>query len=67
MDNSRTNKTFIHFKMTAENSCSLGFYLDKAIRIPISVSEAEGKVKTIDKTLSHFRRFENQLVFARNS
>ena len=47
MDNSRTNKTFIHFMMTAENSCTLGFALVKSVPIPDSVSEAAGKVKTI--------------------
>ncbi len=67
MDNARTNKTFIHFKMKAENSCTLGFDLAKSVPIPDSVSEAAGKVKTIDKTPSHFRRFENQLAFAQNT
>ena len=46
---------------------SLGFYLDKAVLILISVFEAAGKVKTIDKTPSDFRLFENQLDFARNT
>jgi hypothetical protein len=45
----------------------LEFILVKAVLIPISVSEAAGKVKTIVKTPSDFRLFENQLAFARNT
>ncbi len=67
MYNARINKAYVCLKMKTAGSCSFEVYLDKAIPIPNSVFEAAGKVKTIDKTPSDFRLFENQLAFAQNT